>query len=139
MNVGRVLQLAIVHDIVEIDADDTFCYDDAAILTKAEREKRAADRIFGLLPGDIREEMRELWEEFELGESAEARFAGALDRMMPIMHNISTGGRSWIEHKITRSQVLKRNAHIADGARELWPVVEAIVDMAVARGYLIDE
>ena len=91
----RVLKMLIVHDIVEIDADDTFCYDDIGALTKADRENRAADRIFNLLPADQAIELRNLWAEFEQRITNEAKFAAALDRLIPLLHNYHTEGRSW--------------------------------------------
>ena len=100
------LKMLLVHDIVEIDAGDTYCYDAAGNDDKAEREQVAAHRIFGLLPDDQRDEMHRLWEEFEARETSEARFAAALDRLMPILHNYHTQGRSWQEHGITQAQVL---------------------------------
>lgn len=139
VDIGRVVKIALVHDIVEVDADDTFCYDDAALSTKAEREMRAADRIFGLLPSNQRDEMRALWDEYESMSTRESRFANALDRIMPILHNICTGGRSWREHGVTRSQVLRRNAHSADGSRRLWEFIRNAIETAVERGCLAED
>lgn len=102
INIGRVMKLAVVHDIVEIDADDTFCYDEVGMSTKREREHAAATRIFGLLPEDQCDDMRGLWEEYEAMSTPESRFANALDRVMPILHNFCTNGRSWREHGVTR-------------------------------------
>ena len=95
VNITRVLKMVLVHDIVEIDAGDTYFYDEAAEVDKSTREQRAADRLFGILPADQGEELQTLWEEFELGETPEARFALALDRFMPQLHNYYTEGRSW--------------------------------------------
>jgi putative hydrolase of HD superfamily len=139
VEVGRVIKLAVVHDIVEIDADDTFCYDEAALLTKVEREQRAAERIFGLLPDDQRDDIRALWDEYDAMSTPESRFANALDRIMPILHNFCTNGRSWREHSVTRTQVLTRNAHTADGSERLWEFIRQLVDEAVERGYLAPE
>lgn len=139
VDIGHVMKIALVHDIVEIDADDTFCYDDAGLLTKADRELRAADRIFSLLPDDQRDEIRGLWEEYEAMSTPESRYANALDRVMPILHNFCTEGRSWRAHGVTKSQALKRNAHAADGCKPLWEFVVRLIDVAVERGYLGDE
>lgn len=139
VDILRVLKLALVHDIVEIDADDTFCYDEGAIATKAEREQRAATRIFGLLPDDQQGEVRGLWDEYEAGDTQESKFANALDRLMPILHNCCAGGRSWRENGIRRSQVLARNRHAADGSERLWAFIRQLVDAAVERGYLLDD
>jgi putative hydrolase of HD superfamily len=131
-----VLKMLLVHDLVEIDAGDTFYYDDVGALHKAEREEKAADRIFGMLPGDQGAELRTLWEEFESGASAEARFARAVDRLMPFLHNYHTQGKTWKEHGVTRDQAIERNAHIADGSPALWQWVCELIRDAVSRGYL---
>ncbi len=133
---GRVLKMLLVHDIVEIDAGDTFIYDTAGNDTKATREQEAAHRIFGLLPSDQSAELQELWQEFEARETPEAKFAAALDRLMPLLHNYHTEGRSWKEHGITKEQVLRLNRHIANGSETLWEYAEALIDDAAARGYL---
>jgi putative hydrolase of HD superfamily len=132
----RVLEMLLVHDIIEIDAGDTFCYDEAAARDKEARERRAAGRIFGLLPQDQAATIRALWDEFEAHATPEARFANAIDRLMPLLHNYFTEGRSWREHGITRNQVLARNARIGDSSARLWQLAQAIVDDSVARGYL---
>ena len=121
----RVLRMVLVHDVVEIDAGDTFCYDDKAQLDKEERERAAADRIFGLLPDGQERELRGAWQEFEAAESAEARFAHALDRIQPVLLNLAGGGGSWQRHAVTLEQVLERNSPIGDGAPEIWQHLEA--------------
>jgi len=136
VNITRVLKMVLVHDIVEIDAGDTYFYDEAAEVDKSTREQRAADRLFGILPADQGEELRALWEEFELGETPEARFALALDRFMPQLHNYYTEGRSWNEHGITADRVLERNASIANGSGKLWDCARSLLDDAVERGFL---
>lgn len=137
VDAGRVIRMVLIHDIVEIDAGDTYCYDAGGNLDKAERENRAADRIFGLLPRDQEIEMRALWEEFETGNSPEARWARSLDRFMPLLHNFHTGGRSWREHNITRRQVRERMRPLQEGSEALWKLAESIIEQAVERGYLI--
>jgi putative hydrolase of HD superfamily len=134
----RVLKMLLVHDVVEIDAGDTFCYDAAANLDKAEREERAADRLFGLLPPDQARELRALWDEFEERESAEARFAAALDRLQPMLHNYLTAGHSWREHGVVRAQVVERNQPMAEGAPSLWRFAQRFVQDAVDRGDLAE-
>ena len=104
INQLRVLKMLLVHDIVEIDSGDTYVYDAAGNDTKAEREQEAARRIFGLLPGDQQLEITQLWQEFEARETPEAQFAAALDRLMPLLHNYHTEGRSWREHGIAKSR-----------------------------------
>jgi putative hydrolase of HD superfamily len=136
VDVARVVKMVLVHDIVEIDAGDTYFYDSAAELDKSERERAAANRIFEILPPDQAKELSELWEEFEAAQTAEARFALALDRFMPQLHNYYTQGRSWSEHGITVDQVLERNAPMAEGSQKLWDRARAILDDAVAKGFL---
>jgi putative hydrolase of HD superfamily len=137
--VERVVKMVLVHDIVEIDAGDTYIYDAVAALDKARRERAAADRLFGILPPDQGAELRGLWEEFEAAESPDARFALALDRFMPQLHNYHTQGRSWIEHGITADRVKERNVSIAAGSRKLWECVETLLKDAVEKGFLAKE
>ncbi|MBW1709770.1 MAG: HD domain-containing protein [Deltaproteobacteria bacterium] len=132
----RVIKILLVHDIVEIDAGDTFCYDEIGVQNQMEREKRAGDRIFGLLPEDQAREIFELWQEYEAHESPESKFAGALDRLMPLLHNYHTNGKSWRKHGINRDQVITRNASIREGSEALWAYALSIIDKAVAKGYL---
>lgn len=136
VDICHVVKMALVHDIVEIDAGDTYCYDEVAELDKAEREQRAADRVFGLLPADQARELRGLWEEFEERSTPNARFAAALDRLMPMLHNYHTHGRSWKEHGIKKSQVRDRNSYIEDGSTALWRVAQELIEEAVEKGYL---
>ncbi|MEX1031122.1 MAG: HD domain-containing protein [Paenibacillaceae bacterium] len=136
LNVMRVIRMVLIHDIVEIDAGDTFAYDIAGQADKAEREQAAAFRIFGMLPEDQQEEISQLWEEFEDRETSEALFANALDRLHPLLHNYYTEGTAWKEHGITSSQVLERNAHIAEGSEILWEFAEELIRLSVAKGYL---
>jgi putative hydrolase of HD superfamily len=132
----RVLSMLLVHDVVEIDAGDTFCYDADANLDREEREQLAADRLFGLLPDGEAREMRGLWEEFEAGETDDARFAVALDRLQPLLLNAAGGGGSWREHAVTRAQVLRRMEPIRHGAPALWGYVARTIDEACAAGHI---
>jgi len=132
----RVLKMLLVHDLVEIDAGDTFVYDDAGAVDKAEREMAAADRVFGLLPADQAAELRAIWEEFEARGTPEAKYAAALDRFQPMLHNYRTQGKAWREHGITADQVIGRNQHMAEGSPSLWEYAERFVMDAVAKGYL---
>ncbi|HOR29713.1 MAG TPA: HD domain-containing protein [Candidatus Sumerlaeota bacterium] len=138
IDLGRVLPMLLLHDLVEIDAGDTFVYDEAAHADKAAREEAAADRIFGLLPEEQGRRLRALWEEFESGQSAEAQFARALDRLQPIMMNFASGGKPWVDHRITRRQVVGRNQHIEQGSRRLWDVARGIIERACKAGLLAD-
>ncbi len=138
LDLFRVVKMALVHDLVEIDAGDTYCYDRQANHDKAEREKRAADRIFGLLPEDQSRELRLLWEEFEARETPEAKFAAALDRLQPLMNNYRSGGRMWRKHGISIQQVYERNRPMEEGAPTLWQYAESLIRDALAGGWLTD-
>jgi putative hydrolase of HD superfamily len=132
----RAIKMMLVHDIVEIDAGDSFIYDSAALASQEAREKAAADRIFSLLPEDQAGEMRGLWEEFEAQETPEARFAKAADRLIPMLHNYHSQGKSWNEHGVTRQMVLNVNSRIAAGSKVLWEYACRLVDSACDRGFL---
>ncbi len=132
----QVARLVLVHDIVEIDAGDTFVYDTDGRETKAAREHAAADRLFGLLPDGEGDELRACWLEFEHGTSAAARFARSLDRLQPLLLNYASAGQAWREHGITAEQVRAVNATIGDGSPELWSLGQRLIDDAVARGWL---
>jgi len=132
----RVLCMLLIHDLVEIDAGDTYCYDPQGALDKAHREKVAADRLFGVLPDDQAQWMRKLWEEFEAGTTPEAKFANAVDRFMPLLHNFYTQGRSWRENGISREQVEERMARVKEGSAALWDYSRGLIEEAVDRGYL---
>lgn len=136
VDVAHVVRMLLVHDIVEIDAGDTFAYDIAGNLDKAQREQRAADRLFGLLPDDQALEMRALWNEFEARSTAEARFANALDRLMPLLHNYLNDARAWREHGVKIEQVRGRMAPVVDGSTDLAHVVEAVLEDLVGRGFI---
>lgn len=120
VDVLKTMSMVLIHDLVEIDAGDTYAYDDSAKLSQHDREQVAADRIFGLLPEDQARELRALWDEFEAGETPEAKFARALDRVQPLMLNSASGGISWVEHGVKKSQILKRNEATAQGSTAIW-------------------
>ena len=120
IDVLKTVTMLLIHDLVEIDAGDTYAYDEEGKKTKTEREERAAERIYGLLPQDQQEKLRRLWEEFEAWETPEAKFAHAMDNIQPIMLNAATDGRSWEEHGVHLSQILGRNQHTAEGSAVLW-------------------
>ncbi|HOL18075.1 MAG TPA: HD domain-containing protein [Bacillota bacterium] len=134
----RVIKMALLHDLVEIDAGDTYCYDEKAGAGKRERELAAADRLFAILPPDQAREFRELWEEFEEQRTPEARFAAALDRLQPLTLNYIAGGKSWREHGITYSQVIKRNSSIGESSPALWKFTLEMIREAVRKGYIKD-
>ena len=132
----HVMKMLVIHDLVEIDAGDTYCYDDKGREDQAQREEIAADRIFGLLPADLVAEFRGLWDEFEKRETAESRFAHALDRVQPFLHNYFTDGQTWQANNINSRQVQERMRPVKDGAPDLWDYVNALIGSAVKRGIL---
>jgi len=138
LDVLRVIQMLIVHDLVEIDAGDTYCYDEKERADQAEREEKAADRIFNILPQDQSETLRALWDEYEARATPESRFANALDRFQPLLNNYVTEGESWKQHGVKRSQVMERMKPVGDGAPAIWVFVCDFLEDAVERGYLGD-
>jgi putative hydrolase of HD superfamily len=133
----RVIRMLLVHDLVEIDAGDTYCYDEQAGADQHDRERRAADRIFGLLPADQALEFRHLWDEFEAARTAEAHYAHAMDRFQAFLHNYFTQGQMWREHGIRRHQVIRRMQPVERGAPRVWGYVSTLIEDAVARGFLL--
>lgn len=138
IDLAKTMMMALIHDIVEIDAGDTYAYDTAALATQQEREAKAAQRIFGLLPEDQREEMLALFQEFEDYETPEARFAHVLDNLQPLMLNDSNNGGDWREHQVKRSQVYKRNTRTSTGSETLWAYMEGLIQGNVEKGNIQD-
>jgi len=132
VDVLRVMKMVVVHDVVEIDAGDAFAFDAAANHGKEERERAAAERIFGLLPEDQASEFRGLWDEFEARVTPDARFANALDRLAGAVQNHLNGGGTWLEHRIPRDAILRRMDPIREAVPALWPWVLEVVDGALA-------
>lgn len=130
----RVIRMLLIHDLVEIDAGDTFCYGDQT--GKDEREQAAARRIFAILPDETEKEFHQLWREFEDKESEESRLANAIDRLLPLLQNSGNGGGSWAENKVTFDQVYQRNKEIAHASPELWSDTEKLIIAAKDRGLL---
>ncbi len=133
----KVMSMVLIHDIVEIDAGDTYIYDDAGNETKSEREKLAADRIFNLLPKEQADHFISLWEEFELRETKEAKFAATLDRMQPVLLNDAANGLAWREHNVRKEQVYKKNEHTKEGSTQLWDYMQKIIEKNKLDGNLI--
>ena len=136
VDLQKVLATVLIHDIVEIDAGDTYAYDAAGNATKAEREQKAADRLFGLLPEDQGRYMRQLWNEFEANETPEAKFANALDRVQPLMLNYCKHGESWKTHGTRREQVEQRNRLVHEGSEVLSDFVYELIRRASEEGLL---
>lgn len=132
----KVIVMVLIHDLVEIDAGDTYAYDDAGAATKREREVKAADRIFGLLPEDQGKRFRKLWDEFEEYETADAKFAHLLDNFQPLLLNDASGGRSWEEHGVHKSQVCRRNERIPGTSEIIWEKMLEIMEKHIEQGHL---
>lgn len=139
IDVLKTMSMVLIHDAVEIDAGDTYAYDESGNLSKRERELKAADRIFSILPKEQGENVRALWDEFEENQTPEAKFANALDRLQPIILNHLTKGRAWREHKVKQSQVRNRNQHVSEASKEFGELIEQIIQFNVEEGNLIDE
>lgn len=136
VDLGRVVQMCVVHDLVEIEADDTFAYDDQGNIGKAERESRAADILFSRLPADQGKMIRDLWEEFDAMETPDARYAACMDRLQPFLHNTLTDGHTWNKGQVRRSQVEKRLAVVRDFMPEVYQWVEKNIEAAVKKGWI---
>ena len=128
------VKMVLLHDVVEIDAGDTYAYDTTGNQTKRFREEKAADRIYGMLPEEQKQEYRALWEEFERGETPEAKFANTLDKVQPVLLNDASGGISWREHGIEKSQIMERNAHTQEGSGALWEYAHRLIEENAAKG-----
>lgn len=138
VDVLRTVKMVLIHDVVEIDAGDTYCYDTEGYKTKAAREQKAADRLFALLPEDQCREYRGLWEEFEARETPEAKFANALDRVQPLLLNFKKDGISWKEHGVHAEQVTARNCGVTDdGSEVIGQLAMEIIETAKREGMLL--
>ena len=136
VNTEKVIKMVLIHDIVEIDAGDTYCYDNEGYKTKAEREEKAAQRIFGLLPDDQKKEFYDLWREFEDSLTPEANFAAALDRLQPLLLNYTKGGISWAEHGVHKEQVIARNTEVKNISHSIAELISSVINDAADKGYL---
>lgn len=136
VDVLKVLKMVLIHDIVEIDAGDTFIYDTQKNHSNTENELKAAKRIFGLLPDEQANELITIWQEFEAGETPEARFAKAMDRIEPLLQNTSNNGGTWREFDVDYSKVFKKKKVIAQGSATLWKFAENLLNESVEKGIL---
>lgn len=139
VDVLKVILMVLIHDLVEIDAGDTYAYDAKGAETKRAREEAAAERIFGILPEDQGMYFRELWEEFERYESADAKYAHLLDNFQPLLLNHESGGVSWREHGVKKSQIYKRNEKIEETSPQVWEKMKEIIDQHIQLGDVKDE
>lgn len=138
VDVSRAVQMCVVHDIVEIDAGDTFAYDAKGNADKTAREAEAADKLFAKLPPDQGALIRSLWEEFDAMETPDAKYAACMDRLQPFLHNTLTDGHTWVEGSVSREAVEKRMAVIREFMPEVYKWIEANLDRAVHNGWLAD-
>ncbi|MDE1325075.1 HD domain-containing protein [Vibrio aestuarianus] len=136
VDIAKVIKMLLLHDIVEIDAGDTFVYDVVASAEQEENELKAAQRLFALLPKEQGDELLAVWLEFEAAQSAEALFAKALDRIIPMLLNFHNQGQSWLEHGVTRQQALTVNRRIDDGSHALWQHAQQMIEQATLNGWL---
>jgi len=136
IDILRVVKMALVHDLVEIDAGDTFCYDEKGYEDKEEREQKAAKRLFNVLPSDQANEIWDLWREFETLSTPEARFAACLDRLQPLILNYNTKGHTWKKPGVTSEKVLKRNSLLEENAPDLWEYAKEVIKDSIEKGYL---
>lgn len=136
VDILKVMKIALIHDIVEIDAGDTFCYDEKGYIDKEEREKKAADRIFNILPEDQAKEIMELWTDFEYLKTPEARFANCLDRLQPLILNYNTNGHTWRKLGVNEEKILKRNEPLKENTPELWEYVKEVIEDSIEKGYM---
>ncbi|MCR4437042.1 MAG: HD domain-containing protein [Clostridiales bacterium] len=136
MDVLKVVKMALIHDLVEIDAGDTFCYDEKGYEDKEEREQKAAQRLFSILPSDQAQEIWDLWREFEALNTPEARFAACLDRLQPLILNYNTNGHTWQKPGVTSEKVLKRTGLLEENAPELWKYAKEVIEDSIKKGYL---
>lgn len=139
VNLARVVPMVLLHDLVEIDAGDTYAYDEAGKATQHEREQKAADRIFGILPKDQGQWFMDLWEEFEDYQTPDAKFAHVLDNCQPMLLNHASGGESWQEHGVHKSQIYKRNQHTAEGSEKIWNYMQKVIEEHIQKGHIIDD
>ena len=139
VDVAKVMTMVLIHDLVEIDAGDTYAYDSEGAKSKREREVKAADRIFGILPEDQGMYFRELWEEFEAYETPDAKYAHLLDNFQPLLLNHESNGKSWTEHHVKKSQIYKRNEKVQETSEEIWNTIQEVVESHIAKGNIIEK
>lgn len=139
VDLSKVIPMVLIHDLVEIDAGDTYAYDAVGGATQHTREEAAAQRIYGLLPEDQGKWLYDLWEEFEAYETPEAKYAHMLDNSQPLFLNNATDGISWVEHGVKKSQIYTRNRRTGEGAPKIWEYMKELIDQHVEKGHVIDD
>ncbi len=138
-DVAKAMMMTLIHDVVEIDAGDTYAYCEEGTKDQKEREAKAAERIFGILPLEQCETLRALFEEFEEGESAESQFVRAMDNLQPFLLNDANNGADWISHAVRKSQVMERQIRTKKGSEKLWEITRELIEKNAQKGNLIDE
>ena len=136
VNIEKVIKMLLVHDIGEIDADDVFFFDDAGRIAAKEKEQAGVKRIFGILPDEKAAELFEIWDEFENGTSNEAKFARAVDRVMPVLQNLYNNCQSWTENGVSKEQILTKTAYIGEGSTVVWETIAAKIEKAFESNWL---
>lgn len=137
VDIARVTLMLLIHDIVEIDAGDTFAFDKASLLAQqSDKEQAAAERIFGMLPTFQCEVFKNLWHEFELAETPDACFAKAIDRILPLIQNMQNEGGSWAQNNVSKQQVVDRNSYLETSAPKLWAYALTQIELACDNGWL---
>ena len=139
VDIAKVMLMCLIHDIVEIDAGDTYAYDEKGKENQAEREEKAAKRIFNMLPGDQAEKMIALWHEFDAQKTPEAKFARCMDNIQPMMLNDASNGLAWEENQVKISQILKRNERTAEGSKVLWDYMKHILQKNMDEGHIVKD
>lgn len=134
IDISKVILMCLIHDVVEIEAGDTYAYDEEAKKSQREREEIAKKHIFGMLPSDQGRELEALFDEFEAQETAEARFAKAMDNLQPVLLHEANGGGDWKEHEVTKEQIMRRQEKTRHGSEELFEVIKDIIDRHIAEG-----
>lgn len=132
----KVIKMVLIHDLVEIYAGDTYLYDEKGYEDKAKREQQAADKLFGMLPEEQKNEFMELWHEFEAKTTKESRFAAVLDRLQPVLLNYSTKGKAWLEHGVPYEKVRQKQKDVFDGPKEIADFLDELLKDAVSKGYI---
>ena len=138
INLLNVVKMLLIHDLVEIDAGDTFAYDVLGNMDKEKRERKAANRIFGILPEDQSKELLSLWEEFESLSTPEARFASALDKLQPLILSFNNKGWSWKKHSVVSSQIIDSKKEMAKGSEDLWDYAKKLIQNSIDDGFLVE-
>ncbi len=139
VDLTKVIPMVLIHDLVEIDAGDTYAYSGESVAVTEARERKAAERVFGILPEDQGKVFRDLWEEFEAYQTPEAKFAHVLDNCQPMLLNDASNGLSWTEHQVRKSQIYKRNEHTAEGSRKIWNYMQSLIQKHIDLGHVIDD